>query len=37
MSWEVHIKSLGIYFTKGGGEEKRVGAEKERWDTIPMI
>lgn len=41
MSWEVHIESLGIDFTKGG-EEKRVrqgyvGAEKKRWGTIPTI
>lgn len=42
MFWEVHIESLGIDFTKGGGEEERVrqgyvGAERKRWGTIPTI
>lgn len=42
MSWEVHIKSLGIHLTKvdwkrGVKSQMGEGAEKERWETIPTI
>lgn len=38
VSWEVHVESLGIHFTKGGESHRGdVGAEREIWEKIPLI